>query len=77
MKKKNNTFQNYSNVLNAKNFATMEMYAMDTHYMVNVERENHTIPPSTANSTTDVPTAVNTTHPLPEHAQSGKKKKKS
>ena len=46
----------------------MEVYVMDTLYVVNAERENQTIPPLTANSTTDVPTAVKTTHPLPEHA---------
>ena len=58
-----------------KNVATIEVYATDTLYVVNVERENQTIPPLTANSTTDVPTAVKTTHPIPEHTQSGKKKK--
>ena len=37
------------------------------------EREpNHTTT-VTANSTTDVPTVVKTTHPIPEHAQPGKK----
>ena len=50
---------------------------MDTLYVVNAERENQTIPPSTANSTTDVPTVVKTTHPIPGQAQSEKKKKKS
>ena len=57
----------------------MEVYPIDTLYMVNVgrKRESQTLPPLTANSTTDVPTAVKTTHPIPEHAQSGKKKKKS
>ena len=45
MKKLNNTSQTHSNVLNAKNLAIMEVYAMDTLYVVNVERErepNHT-----------------------------------
>ena len=50
---------------------------MDILYVVNVESENQTIPPSTAISTTDVPTVVKTIHPTPDHAQSGKKKKKS
>ena len=48
---------------------------MDTLYMVNVEIENQTIPPSTAISITDVPTAVKTIHPIPDHVQSGKKEK--
>ena len=55
----------------------MEVYAMDTLYVINVQRENQTVPPLTAISTTDVPTAVKTIHPIPDHAQSGKKKKKS
>ena len=47
---------------------------MDRLYVVNTEREpNQTIPPSTAISTTDVPNAVKTIHPIPDHAQSGKK----
>ena len=47
---------------------------MDTLYVVNVARENQTIPPSTAIPTTNVPTVVKTIHPIPDHAQSGKKK---
>ena len=39
MKKLNNTFQTHSDVLNAQNLAIMEVYAMDTLYVVNVERE--------------------------------------
>ena len=39
------------------------------------ERENQTILPSTANSITDVPTAVKTTHRIQEHAHSRKKEK--
>ena len=54
----------------------MEVYAMDTLYVINEERENQTIPPSTAISTTDLPTAMKTTYPIPDHAQSGKKRKK-
>ena len=46
---------------------------MDILYVVNVESENQTIPPSTAISTTDVPTAVKTIHPIPDHAQPEKK----
>ena len=74
MKKLNNTSQIHSDVLKTKNLAIiMEVYAMDNGlYVVNVERENQTIPPSTAISTTDVPTVVKTIH-----TQSGKKKKKS
>ena len=74
MKKLNNTSKIHSDVLNAKNLAIMEVYAMDTLYVVNVERENQTIPPSTAISTTDVLNAVKTIHPIPDHTQSGKKK---
>ena len=40
MKKLNIVFQTHSDSLNAKNLATMEMYAMDTLYVVNEEREN-------------------------------------
>ena len=63
----------HSNVLNAKNLAIMGVYAMDILYVVNVESENQTIPPSTAISTTDVPTAVKTIHPS---CPSWKKEKK-
>ena len=73
MKKLSSISQTHSDVLNAKNSAIMGVYAMDTLY---VERENQTIPPSTAISTTNMPTAVKTIHPIPDHAQSGKKKKK-
>ena len=54
----------------------MEIYATDALYVVNAEKENQTTLPSTANSTTDLPTVVKTTHPILEHAQSIKKKKK-
>ena len=76
MKKLKHISQIHSDVLNAKNLAIMGMYAMDILYVVNVESENQTIPPSTAISTTDVPTAVKTIHPIPDHAQPRKKKKK-
>ena len=62
MKKLNNISQIHSDVLNTKNLTLMGVYAMDILYVVNVERENQTIPPSTAISATDVPTAVNTIH---------------
>ena len=43
MEKLNNISQIHSNLLNAKNLAIMEVYAMDILYAVNVEREsNHT-----------------------------------
>ena len=67
----------HSDAINAKNLAIMRVYAMDILYVVNVESKNQTIPPSTAISTTDVPTAVKTIHLIPDHAQPGKKKKKS
>ena len=55
----------------------MEVYATDTLYVVNAGREYQATPPLTTNLTTHVPTAVKTTHPIPVHVQSGKKKKKS
>ena len=70
-----NISQIHSNVLNAKNLAIMGVYTMDILYVVNVESENQTIPPSTTISTTDVPTAVKTIHPISDHAQSGKRKR--
>ena len=65
----------HSDAINAKNLAIMGVYAMDILYVVNVECENQTIPPSTAISTTDVPTVVKTIHPIADHAHPGKKKK--
>ena len=65
----------HSDVINAKNLAIIGVYAMDILYAVNVESENQTMPPSTAISTTDVPTVVKTIHPIPDHAQPEKKKK--
>ena len=76
MKKLKNISQIHSDVLNAKNLAIMGVFAMDILYVVNVESKNQTIPPSTAISTTDVPTVVKTINPIPDHAQPGKKKKK-
>ena len=75
MKKLSSISQTHCDVLNAKNSAIMAVYAMDTLYVVNVERENQTIPPSTAISTTDVPTAVKTIHSIPDHAPVWKKEK--
>ena len=74
MKQLNNLSQIHSDVLNAKNLPIIGVYAMD---MVNVERENQTIPPSTAISTIDAPKDVKTIHSISDHAPPGKKKKKS
>ena len=74
MKELTNAFQTYSNALNAKILATMEVYAMGTLFVVNVERERATLPLA-ANSTTDMTTVVQTAHPIPEHAQSEKRKR--
>ena len=65
----------HSDAINAKNLAIMGVYATDILYVANVESENQTIPPSTAISTTDVPTVVKTIHPIADQAQPGKKKK--
>ncbi len=43
-----NISQIHSDVLNVKNLVIMGVYAMDILYVVNVESENQTIPPSTA-----------------------------
>ena len=74
MKKLKHTSLIHSDAINAKNLAIMGVYATDILYVVNVESKNQTIPPSTAISTTDVSTAVKTIHPIPDHAQLGKKK---